>query len=105
LFQLFQVLDRRDLEKGVLVDPETGGDEALTAGEFDLLRLFAENPNTPLHRDWLLEVTSHREMEQFDRAIDLRITRLRRKIEIDPAHPEAIRTVRGVGYMFAPRKT
>jgi DNA-binding response OmpR family regulator len=94
-----------DLEKGVLVDPETGGEEALTAGEFYLLRLFAENPNTPLHRDWLPEVTSHREMEQFDRAIDLRITRLRRKIEIDPSHPEAIRTVRGVGYMFARRKT
>ena len=45
-----------------------------------------------------------REMEAFDRAIDLRITRLRRKIERDPAHPEAIRTVRGVGYMFVPPK-
>jgi two-component system phosphate regulon response regulator OmpR len=55
-------------------------------------------------RDWLLEVTAHREMEAFDRAIDLRITRLRRKIERDPAHPEAIRTVRGVGYMFVPPK-
>ena len=53
---------------------------------------------------WLLEVTAHREMEAFDRAIDLRITRLRRKIEVDPAHPEAIRTVRGVGYMFVPPK-
>ncbi len=54
-------------------------------------------------RDWLLEVMAHREAEAFDRAIDLRITRLRRKIEIDPAHPEAIRTVRGVGYMFVPQ--
>ena len=43
-------------------------------------------------------------MEAFDRAIDLRITRLRRKIEADPAHPDAIRTVRGVGYMFVPPK-
>jgi two-component system phosphate regulon response regulator OmpR len=51
-----------------------------------------------------LEVTAHREMEAFDRAIDLRITRLRRKIEVDPAHPDAIRTVRGVGYMFVPPK-
>ena len=47
-------------------------------------------------------MTAHREMEAFDRAIDLRITRLRRKIELDPTHPDAIRTVRGVGYMFVP---
>lgn len=53
-------------------------------------------------RDWLLEMTAHPEDDTFDRAIDLRITRLRRKIEIDPAHPEAIRTVRGVGYSFVP---
>jgi DNA-binding response OmpR family regulator len=91
-----------DLEKRVLVDPINGSEEALTASEFDLLKVFAEHPNRPLQRDWLLEVTAHREMEPFDRAIDLRITRLRRKIELDPAHPNAIRTVRGVGYMFVP---
>jgi len=93
-----------DIEKRVLVDPNDGTEEALAASEFDLLKVFAENPNRPLNRDWLLEVTSHREMEAFDRAIDLRITRLRRKIEVDPAHPDAIRTVRGVGYMFVPPK-
>jgi two-component system phosphate regulon response regulator OmpR len=93
-----------DLEKRVLADPAGGGEETLTASEFDLLKVFAENPNRPLARDWLLEVTAHREMEAFDRAIDLRITRLRRKIEIDPAHPDSIRTVRGVGYMFVPPK-
>jgi two-component system phosphate regulon response regulator OmpR len=54
-------------------------------------------------RDGLLEV-AHRDMDALDRAIDLRITRLRRKIEADPAHPEAIRTVRGGGYMFVPPK-
>lgn len=91
-----------DLEKRVLVDPGNGSEETLTASEFDLLRVFSEHPNKPLQRDWLLEVTAHREMESFDRAIDLRITRLRRKIERDPAHPDAIRTVRGVGYMFVP---
>ncbi|TXL73265.1 response regulator [Vineibacter terrae] len=91
-----------DLEKRVLVDPADGAEQGLAASEFDLLRVFAENPNRPLARDWLLEVTAHREMEVFDRAIDLRITRLRRKIEVDPAHPDAIRTVRGVGYMFVP---
>jgi DNA-binding response OmpR family regulator len=91
-----------DLEKRVLVDPADSSEETLTASEFDLLKVFAENPNRPLQRDWLLEVTTHRDMGAFDRAIDLRITRLRRKIELDPAHPDAIRTVRGVGYMFVP---
>jgi len=91
-----------DLERHVLVDPADNSEETLTASEFDLLKVFAENPNRPLQRDWLLEVTAHREMEAFDRAIDLRITRLRRKIEPDPTHPDAIRTVRGVGYMFVP---
>lgn len=93
-----------DLERRVLADSGNGSEETLTASEFDLLKVFAENPNRPLNRDWLLEVTAHREMEAFDRAIDLRITRLRKKIEIDPAHPDAIRTVRGVGYMFVPPK-
>jgi len=91
-----------DLERRVLVNPADDSEETLTASEFDLLKVLAENPNRPLQRDWLLEVTAHREMEAFDRAIDLRITRLRRKIELDPAHPDAIRTVRGVGYMFVP---
>ena len=92
-----------DLEKRVLVEAD-GAEEALSASEFDLLKVFAENPNRPLARDWLLETIGHREMEVFDRAMDLRITRIRRKIEKDPAHPEAIRTVRGVGYMFVPPK-
>jgi two-component system phosphate regulon response regulator OmpR len=92
-----------DLERRVLIDPD-GSEETLASSEYDLLRLFAENPNRPLARDWLLESAAHREMEAFDRAIDLRITRLRRKIEKDPAHPDAIRTVRGVGYMFVPAR-
>ena len=92
-----------DLEKRVLVEAD-GREESLAASEFDLLKLFAENPNRPLARDWLLETVGHRDMDVFDRAIDLRITRLRRKIESDAAHPEAIRTVRGVGYMFVPPK-
>jgi two-component system phosphate regulon response regulator OmpR len=93
-----------DLERRVLIDPADGNEERLAASEFDLLKILAENPNRPLMRDWLLEVTAHREADAFDRAIDLRVTRLRRKVEIDPAHPEAIRTVRGVGYMFVPPK-
>ena len=80
----------------------SGEDVPLRAGEFELLKIFAENPNRPLSRDWLLETTSHREMEAFDRAIDIRILRIRRKIETDPAHPTSIRTVRSAGYMFVP---
>src|SRR5260370_36969302 len=79
-----------------------GSEEVLSASEFDLLKIFAENPNRPLARDWLLETVGHREMEVVDRAMDLRITRIRRKAGKDPAHPEAIRTARGVGYMFVP---
>ena len=96
------VLDR---ERRVLIDPADGSEERLAASEFDLLKTFADNPNRPLTRDWLLEVTAHREADPFDRAIDLRITRLRRKVEVDPAYPEAIRTVRGVGYMFVPPRS
>lgn len=90
-----------DLTKRELHD-SAGTDVAITSGEFDILKIFAENPNRPLSRDWLLETTSHRSRDPFDRAIDLRITRIRRKIEPDPAKPTVIRTVRGVGYMFAP---
>ena len=93
-----------DLARRTLCNPDDGSEETLAASEFDLLKVFAENPSRPLNRDWLLEVTAHREMEAFDRSIDLRIARLRRKIEPDPAHPTAIRTVRGVGYMFVPPK-
>jgi DNA-binding response OmpR family regulator len=90
-----------DLPRRQLLDP-AGSNVALTSGEFDVLKIFAENPNRPLSRDWLLETTSHRSRDPFDRAIDLRITRLRRKIEPTPEKPTVIRTVRGVGYMFVP---
>lgn len=90
-----------DLPKRQLLDP-AGNDVAVTSGEFDILKTFVENPNRPLSRDWLLETTSHRSRDPFDRAIDLRITRIRRKIEPTPAKPTVIRTVRGIGYMFVP---
>ena len=90
-----------DLSKRELHDVG-GNDVPVTPGEFDILKIFAENPNRPLSRDWLLETTSHRTRDPFDRAIDLRITRIRRKIEPAPEKPTVIRTVRGVGYMFVP---
>jgi two-component system phosphate regulon response regulator OmpR len=72
----------------------------LTAMEYELLDVFAQNPNRVLSRDRLLDLAHHRELEPFDRSIDIRIARLRRKIEADPAKPEVLKTVRGVGYMF-----
>ena len=88
-----------DLATHQLVDGQ-GAEVAITGMEFDLLRVFVENANRVLSRDQLLTLTRNREWEPFDRSIDIRIARLRRKIEVDPARPAAIRTVRGAGYMF-----
>jgi DNA-binding response OmpR family regulator len=92
-----------DLAERVLRDGDgLGAAEKLTPGEFELLRVFAAHPHRPLERDWLMQVTSERGRASVGRAIDLRVARLRRKIEPNPADPRAIRTVRGVGYMFVP---
>jgi len=85
-----------------LLTGEDGAAQPLTGMEFDLLRVFIENANRVLSRDQLLTLTRNREWEPFDRSIDIRIARLRRKIEPDPAKPTVIRTVRGAGYLFAP---
>jgi DNA-binding response OmpR family regulator len=90
-----------DLQRRLLVLAD-GAEAKLSASEFELLRLFVENPNRPLARDWLLETAARRDPQAFDRAIDHRVMRLRRKLERDPSHPEAIRSVRGIGYMFVP---
>jgi two-component system, OmpR family, response regulator len=79
-----------------------GEDVTLTAMEFDLLKAFIAHPNQVLTRDRLLNLTRDRDWEPFDRSIDIRITRLRRKIEEDPERPRTIQTVRGAGYMFVP---
>lgn len=80
-----------------------GGEVTITAMEYDLLTTFLANPNRVLSRDQLLLRTRNREWEPFDRSIDIRIGRLRRKIEPDPSgEPRCIRTVRNAGYMFIP---
>jgi two-component system phosphate regulon response regulator OmpR len=79
-----------------------GEDLPLTSMEFDLLRVFAERPNQVLSRDQLLTHTRNREWEPFDRSIDIRIARLRKKIEANPEKPRVIKTVRGAGYIFIP---
>jgi two-component system phosphate regulon response regulator OmpR len=79
-----------------------GVDIALTAGEFNLLRIFVEHPNRVLNRDLLMDLMKGYERSPFDRSIDVRVTRLRRKIESDPAAPKFVRTVWGEGYLFTP---
>jgi two-component system, OmpR family, response regulator len=90
-----------DLEAQALRDDE-GNEHPLTASEFGLLKVFAANPKRVLSRERLLELANARDAEAFDRAVDLRIMRIRRKIEIDPAKPAVIRTIRGGGYLFSP---
>jgi DNA-binding response OmpR family regulator len=84
---------------------ERGEEVPMTAMEFELLRVFLANPNRVLSRDQLLMRTRNREWEPFDRSIDIRIGRLRRKIEPDPGgEPRCIRTVRNGGYMYVPQE-
>jgi two-component system, OmpR family, response regulator len=81
---------------------EDGNEHPLTASEFGLLKVFAANPKRVLSRERLLELANARDSEAFDRAVDLRIMRIRRKIESDPTKPAVIRTIRGGGYLFSP---
>lgn len=90
-----------DLDSRALRDDD-GNEITLTASEFLLLKAFADHPRRVLSRERLLDLANARDVEAFDRAIDVRITRIRRKIEPDPAHPTIIRTMRGVGYLFSP---
>ncbi len=99
-----QRVGRCELDAGARRLFEAGGAEiAMTAMEYELLRVFLANPNRVLSRDQLLMHTRNREWEPFDRSIDIRIGRLRRKVEPDPTgEPRCIRTVRNAGYMYVP---
>lgn len=90
-----------DLDAHLLRD-ENDAVHPLTASEYNLLKAFADHPQRVLSRERLLDLASARDDEAFDRAIDVRITRIRRKIEPDPGEPTIIRTVRGAGYLFSP---
>jgi DNA-binding response OmpR family regulator len=89
------MLGHRLLKEGVEI--------ALTSAEYDLLVALVTHPNRVLSRDMLVDLLRGYERDPFDRSIDNRVTRLRRKIEPDPAAPVLIRTVRGEGYLFNPR--
>ncbi len=80
-----------------------GGEIVLTGGEYELLEIFVSHANRALSRDWLMDQLRGFERDPFDRSIDVRVNRLRKKIEDDPANPAYIRTQRGQGYLFVPR--
>lgn len=82
------------------LDDADGSEVPLTAMEFNLLKVFAENKGRVLNRDQILEQAHDRSWDPFDRSIDIRISRLRRKIEKNPSKPTIIKTVRGLGYIY-----
>lgn len=90
---------RRELmdPKGVVVD--------LSTGEYDLLLTFLEAPQRVLTRDQLMDAAKHRMATGFDRAIDIQVSRLRRKIDASEDGQAMIKTIRGTGYMFVPAVT
>ena len=81
---------------------KSGDTVPLTSGEFDLLSILVQHPNKVLDRDRILDLLTGAERSPFDRSIDVRVTRLRSKIEVDPTKPQYIRTIWGKGYMFCP---
>ncbi|CAO3441691.1 Two-component transcriptional response regulator, OmpR family [Azospirillum largimobile] len=93
-----------DLTKRELRSPD-GVLVQLSAGEYDLLVAFVEHPQRVLTRDQLLDLARGRSAVPFDRSVDVQVSRLRRKIEPDPAEPTLIKTVRGGGYLFTPSVT
>jgi two-component system phosphate regulon response regulator OmpR len=92
---------RIDLHARVL---RTAGGDALplSAMDFDLLKAFMDHPRRVLTRDQLLDLAHNRNWDPYDRSIDVRITRLRKRVEPEPSKPRYIKTVRGVGYMYSP---
>ena len=89
---------RLDVARRELHDPD-GIVIPLSAGEFRLLRAFVEHPRRVLSREQLLDYAFASDGDVFDRAVDVQVSRLRRKLE-RPGAPEIVRTVRGEGYMF-----
>ncbi len=89
-----------DTNKLQLIHMDSGEIEDLTKNEYDLLTTFINSPNRALSRDYLYESLKEEDYNSFDRAIDVQVTRVRKKLRDDPQKPRYIKTVRGVGYMF-----
>lgn len=86
---------------GRVLQSVSGQEQALTTAEFNMLKMFASRPNRVLSRDNIMDLLKGHDWSPLDRSIDSLIVRLRRKIEADPASPKLIKTVRGIGYVFA----
>jgi len=74
----------------------------ITSGEFALLKVFVDHPRQPLSRDRLMQLARGRELDVFDRSIDVQVSRLRKLVEPDPSHPRYLQTMWGFGYVFIP---
>ncbi len=81
---------------------KNGEPVTITSGEFALLKVFVDHPRQPLSRDRLMQLARGRELEVFDRSIDVQVSRLRKLIEPDPSHPRYLQTMWGFGYVFIP---
>ena len=75
---------------------------SITTGEYDLLKVFAERPMQPLSRDQIMQLSRGKELDVFDRSIDVQISRLRKLVEKDPNKPAFLQTKWGFGYIFNP---
>ncbi|HEY9079894.1 response regulator [Magnetovibrio sp.] len=93
-----------NLSSQVLRNPN-GETVTISGGEFEFLHAFVTHPGRVLNRDQLLDLARGRDAQPFDRAVDVQVSRLRKKIEPDPKTPTFIKTVRGGGYMFTPSVT
>jgi DNA-binding response OmpR family regulator len=82
-----------------LLSPD-GADVNLTSGEFELLMVFVTHPRRVLSREFLLASSRGRDTVPFDRAVDVLVSRLRRKMESDPSRPKILKAVRGAGYLL-----
>jgi DNA-binding response OmpR family regulator len=91
-----------DLGRRELTAPDNSVTD-LTTGEFDMLAVLLRHAGRVLSREMLMDLTRGRNLEAFDRTIDAQIARLRKKIEVDAANPQFIKSVRGVGYVFTGR--
>jgi two-component system, OmpR family, response regulator len=89
-----------DIGRRELLDRESRP-KALTTAEFNLLEVLARRPQRPLSRDVIMDLLKGHDWAPFDRSIDALVSRLRRKIELDPDDPRIVKTVRGIGYVFA----
>jgi two-component system phosphate regulon response regulator OmpR len=88
-----------DLQRRLLQKPSTPSIQ-LSSTEYDLMKVFVENPGKPLSRNQLMNLLHAKDFEIFDRSIDVLVSRLRKHIEKDLSQPQLIQTVWGVGYVF-----